>query len=58
MTARELAELVLQVLDLQREYFRSRDTNTLAKCRQLESQLRAAAKDVLSPPKQTLFGGK
>ena len=47
MTTAELAKRVLEVLDFQQAYFRSRDMSVLNECRQREGQLRHICKLVL-----------
>jgi hypothetical protein len=44
----ELATDTLAVLSLQQEYFRTKDTNVLARCKQAESALRRRCKDILA----------
>ena len=41
------AEMVIRVLDLQQHYFRRRDPDTLARCRDAERELRTTAKNVI-----------
>ena len=47
MTIDELARKVLEVLDFQQAYFRSRDLAVLQECRQREGELRSICKLVL-----------
>lgn len=56
--AEELARLVIDTLDKQREYFRTRDTNTLRESKAMERRLREKANQVLHPDQAqpTLFG--
>lgn len=48
MTARHLAELVLQVLDTQATYFKTRDHGALVRSKELEAHLRREANNILS----------
>ncbi len=43
MNAKQLATLVLQVLDAQKQYFKTRDRADLIASKQLEAQLRKQA---------------
>lgn len=47
MSVDALARKVLNVLDYQQNYFRTRDINVLQKCRELEGELRHDCKMVL-----------
>lgn len=47
MSVDALARKVLNVLDYQQNYFRTRDVNVLQKCRELEGELRHDCKMVL-----------
>lgn len=47
MSVDALAHKVLNVLDYQQNYFRTRDINVLQKCRELEGELRHDCKMVL-----------
>lgn len=49
MTARELAELVIQVLDAQKKYFRTRKREDMIASMELEKKLREAANECLKP---------
>lgn len=49
MDAKSLAQLVLKVLDAQKEYFRSRDKEQLRECKRLEEKLRDACYLVIDP---------
>lgn len=51
--ARDLATEVLVVLELQRKYFRSRDTMDLAKSKEAERALKAWCELILSDKKHT-----
>lgn len=46
--AKDLAAEVLAVLDLQKEYFKTRGTGVLNRCRQAESELRKRCKAMLA----------
>jgi hypothetical protein len=56
--AETLARLVLDTLEKQQEYFRSRQNAALAEAKAMERRLRKAANDILHPPQEqpTLFG--
>jgi hypothetical protein len=59
LTAEKLAALVLQVLDTQQEYYRTKRTELLHECKRMEKNLRARARETLfSPPEERpgLFG--
>jgi hypothetical protein len=47
LTARELAALVLQVLEAQKKYFKSRDQADLIASKQMESRLKKAAQQIM-----------
>lgn len=47
MTVDALARKVIDVLDYQQNYFRSRDINILQRCKELEGELRHDCKMVL-----------
>ncbi len=44
---KELARIVIEVLDMQVEYFKSRNNETLATCKQAERDLRRRCKAIL-----------
>jgi hypothetical protein len=48
MTARELAALVLHVLDAQQKYFKTRAKDDLIASARLEKELRTAAQAILA----------
>jgi hypothetical protein len=54
MTREELARLALEVLDQQKQYFRTRSTLDLQDSKTLEAKLRKAASEILDGP--SLFG--
>lgn len=56
--AEKLARLVIETLDKQQEYFRTRSSDTLRESKAMERRLRAAAHEVLHPDQAqpTLFG--
>lgn len=51
----ELARLVAETRDQQKEFFASGDRRLLAACRDIERRLDEAAGGVLSPPTKTLM---
>lgn len=55
--AEDLAKLVLQTLDTQQEYFRTKNQDRLREAKALERKLRKAADEVLHPEhvQPTLF---
>lgn len=58
MTLELLAADVIALLDLQVEYFKSRDHNTLIRCKELERAMRRQCQEIVCPPKEkpgTLF---
>ena len=52
---KQLAELVIETLDKQQDYFRSRSTDLLRECKSLERRLREAAENILNPESAGLF---
>lgn len=50
MTVRELAQLVVDARNAQREYFRTKSSTALEKSKGLEKRLDAACRDVLAQP--------
>lgn len=58
MTAEDLAKRVLDCLDQQQLYFRSKRPSDLTKSKQMEADLRRACREVLNPAERrpTLFG--
>lgn len=52
MDAVTLAGMVLRVMDLQREYFRGRDPDTLTKCKAAERELRTMCEALVRPQKK------
>jgi hypothetical protein len=57
--AAQLAKQVLNVLDLQQEYFRTRTTEKLQESKAAERKIRQACKAILNPEQNqpALFGG-
>jgi hypothetical protein len=56
MDAKQLARLVLETLDAQQRYFKTKDPQALRAAQQYERALRKAAQDVSLPiPEKTLF---
>lgn len=54
MTQFQLASLVVQVLDLQRQYFKASGPHKLGlidECKQAERHLRKVCEEILRPPK-------
>lgn len=47
MNARQLAALVIEVLDAQKQYFKTRDRIDLIKSKELEKKLRIGARYIL-----------
>lgn len=48
---RELAKRVIEVLDKQRDYFRTRSTKVLTESKELERALRLDCRDILAEPR-------
>ena len=54
MTARELAKAVIEVLDAQKKYFKSRTQNDLVASKQLEAALRKSATAILEQSEEEI----
>jgi hypothetical protein len=55
MDAKELAREVVRVLDMQKDYFRTKAPTKLNECRDAERRLRATCDKLLNPPVAGLF---
>ena len=55
MELEQLAQLVLKMLDAQRDYYHTRDVSILARSKTFESQVSKACKKILDK-QRTLFG--
>ena len=55
MDVRELAQLVIDTLEAQKRYFRTRSQVDLISSKQIEARLRKSAEEVINP---TLFWGE
>ena len=58
---KDLADRVMQLLDKQKEYFKTRNRTTLSECKKLETNLYQECKEIVYGKKkistsQTLFG--
>ena len=55
-----LAQAVLEMFDLQKEYFKTRNPEKLTQCKQTEARLKKWCRDALDPakdPEPDLFSG-
>lgn len=52
MTCEQLAALAVQILGMQRDYFRTKSQDLLAQCKKVERHLRKACEEILYPQQE------